>query len=74
MNHVMVTALGVVWFSVTPETAKNPVPEFYSVSQIGSVQPAGWRRSKPVQDACPVYDDAGNVIGASLACSNRTRK
>lgn len=63
----LVAAAVVAWPQVTPETMLREIPAFEWVGIPGAVQPSGWRTAKPVE-ACPVYDDAGRVIGASLTC------
>lgn len=67
-SFALLASAFVAWPQITIEKIKEPVPNFEWVGIPGAVQPPGWRRSKPVQDACPVYDDAGRVIGASIAC------
>lgn len=67
MNHLAFFVL-VAWQPIIPEKLTSPVPDFVWVGIPGAVQPADWRRAKPVQSACPVYDDTGRVIGASIAC------
>lgn len=64
--------VGAVWVSVTPADLTERVQvETRYTSAAGSVQPAEWRRSKPV-DACPIYGD-GHVIGYSLGCKQDRR-
>lgn len=61
-------AAAALWVTVTPATMLDPVPEFAWIGIPGSVQPAEWRKAKPIE-ACPIYDESGRVVGASLACT-----
>lgn len=69
---ISAAALLGVWVAVTPQTMLDPVPEFAWIGTPGSVQPAEWLKAKPM-DACPIYDDAGQVIGFSLSCTEGQR-
>lgn len=70
LNSALLLSAAVLWPKVTVQTMLEPVPSFQWVGIPGAVQPAPWRTAKPVNDACPIYDDAGRVIGASLACKD----
>lgn len=63
----LVAAAVVAWPQVTPQTILQDVPAFEWVGLPGAVQPASYRTAKPVP-ACPIYDDSGRVVGASLTC------
>lgn len=56
------------WTKVTPETMTVTVTDFAWVGPIGAVQAPHWRTAKPTEIGCPEYDEAGKVIGYSLAC------
>lgn len=68
MNSLFVSTLVfLAWPQITIEQIKEPVPIFEWSGFPGSVQSREWRTSKPAE-SCPEYDEAGRVIGFSLAC------
>lgn len=71
MSDVYVSAVtGVLWIVVTPQTMLNPVPERIDSPIPGAVQPKDYRLSKPVA-VCPIHDDQGRVVGASIYCAKK---